>query len=93
MAYSASGTLVANAATSVTVRTWDQGLWVFNRTATTEEIWCRFDGTAATVAGAGCYLVQGARNFPTPDATVTVSLISSGTPAYSVEGAVPIAVS
>lgn len=91
MAYGRSGTLVANTPTSVTVRGWDNGVWVINRTASTE-IWVRLDGTAATVAGADCFCVSGARNFPTPNANVTLSLISTGTPDYSVEGAVPVAV-
>lgn len=90
MANSASGTLAANTESHVTVRSWDQGVWVINRTGS-GEIWVRLDGTAATVAGANCYVVLGARNFPTGNTNVTVSLISTGTPAYSVEGAVVVA--
>jgi len=85
------GTLVANTATPVTVRGWEFGVWVINRGS--DDIWARLDGTAATVAGTDNYLVGagGARNFPTGDAAVTVSLISAGTPGYSVEGAVVVA--
>lgn len=88
MANSASGTLVANTATPITVRSWDLGLWVINRATDGTEIWARLDGIAASVGGAGCFIVLGARNFPTGNTNITVSLISSGTPNYSVEGAV-----
>lgn len=91
VANTANGTLVANTATPVTIRAWTLGIWVLNRSTTGDEIWVRLDGTAATVAGVGCYLVTGARNFPAPNANVTVSLISTGTPNYAVEGAIPVA--
>lgn len=88
--YARSGTLVANSASSQTIRCGPYGLWVVNRTAGTE-IWVRLDGTAATVAGNDCFVVTGARNFPTPNRSVTVSLISSGTPSYEVSGDVVVA--
>ena len=93
MANALAGALVANTPASVTVTASQYGIWVENRTAATE-IWVRLDGTAATVAGNDCYLVTGARNFPTPfggkDVNVAVSLISSSTPSYAVSGVVPV---
>jgi hypothetical protein len=88
-AYARSGTLVGGAVTAVTVRGWFLGVWVINRTGT-GEIWVRLDGTDPTIAGNDCFLVLGARNFPTKERDIVVKLISSGTPDYTVEGAVPI---
>lgn len=55
-------------------------------------IWVRHDGTAATVAGQGCkpvlpgqtVFIPRTKTLATGDGT-EVSLISDGTPAYSVE--------
>lgn len=91
MANAKSGTLVADAATGVTVAASQYGVWVHNRATDGTEMWARFDGEAAEVAGDDSFLVAGSRNFPTRDATaVTVSLISAGTPDYSVDGSVPV---
>lgn len=87
-AYARSGTLVANAEQHFTIRCGPFGLWVLNRTAAGTEIWVRLDGTAATVAGNDCFCVTGARQFPTPEGNVFVSIISSGTPTFEVSGTV-----
>jgi hypothetical protein len=86
-----SGALVAAAVTAVTVQAWQYGVNVINRTAG-QEIWVRLDGTDPTVGGNDCFLVLGARNFPVDlkAGTLTVKLISSGTPNYTVEGQVPL---
>ncbi len=52
------------------------------------DIYFRVDGTAATVGGDDTYIVLPgeALTVPTPSSAVSVSLISSGTPNYSVTG-------
>lgn len=86
--HSTAGALAANIVTAVTVFGWSDGIWIENRTASTE-IWATLDGSTPTVAGADCFLVTGARNFPCPNGPVTVRLISSATPSYAVSGSVP----
>lgn len=86
-----SGTLVAATVATVQIQAWTYGVNVINRTAG-QEIWVRLDGTDPTVGGNDCFLVLGARNFPVDlkSGNVTVKLISSGTPNYTVEGQVPL---
>ncbi len=86
-AYARAGTLVANVVTSVTLRGSTDGVWVVNRSQS-GQIWVRLDGVAPTVAGADCFVVLGARNFPVANVNVIVQMISSSTPDYSVEGLV-----
>lgn len=90
-AHSTAGALTAATVTAVTVFGWSDGIWIENRTASTE-IWATLDGSVPTVAGADCFLVTGARNFPCPNGPVTVQMISSGTPSYAVSGSVPVLV-
>ena len=91
--YSKSGTLVASTVATVQIVPWASGLWVECRTTGTDEMWVTLDGSVPTVAGDNCFLVSGARNFPVSydanGSVVTVKMISSGTPGYSVSGLVP----
>jgi hypothetical protein len=91
--YAHSGSLTAATVTALSIAGWEFGVWIQNRDATAE-IWARFDGTDPTVAGDGCYLISpGAHNFPTGPGLINVRMISSGTPAYTVSGAVRATVS
>lgn len=92
-----SGTLVADAVTTVTITdTWPGGIEVVNRSQT-GQIWVRLDGVAPTVAGDDCFLVMGARYFDPPGPGIAgsntentvVKLISSAALDYTVEGTAP----
>jgi hypothetical protein len=89
VAFAASGTLVGNTVTTVTVRGWTYGINVINRTGT-GQIWVTINGTTPTVAGADCFVVLGARNFPCNNADTVVKLICSAANDYTVEGMVPV---
>ena len=83
MATVKSGTLSANTAAPVTCDAGDRGILVTN-TAQSGIIYVSVGGTA-TVAGDDCYAVCGDRVIDVHGADVALSLISSGTPTYSVE--------
>ena len=89
----ASGTLTPNVVTTVAMFADGNGLEVINRSQT-GEIWCRLDGNDPTVGGANCYVVLGARMFPTPTqgsyGPISVRMISNAALSYSVEGRVRI---
>lgn len=84
MASVVSGTLVGGVAQSVTVDA-PNGILITNTTQT-GTIWVRLGGVAATVAGSDCYPVTGDRVMPARGDGIVVSLISSTTPVFSVEG-------
>jgi hypothetical protein len=84
------GQLTAGVVDTVTMNgTWES-IQVVNRSGTAE-IYFTVNGTAATVGGANCYVLPaclgvatpGRVNFTAPD---TISLISTGTPTYSIIG-------
>jgi len=90
-----SGTLVADTVTTIKFPQYFWNLVVVNR-STNQEIWVRTDGEDPTVAGDDCYpvLPQQSQQFSNgvlsqePVVRVgggtQVSIISSGTPAYTV---------
>jgi hypothetical protein len=87
MARAKSGTLTAGVAVDVEITDHDNWVEIVNRSQT-GEIWARTDGQDATVAGDDCYVVLGARVLPVralDTAAATVSLISTGALAYTVE--------
>lgn len=86
-------TLVASTADTATLQGGNAGVMVWNHDLTTL-LWARGDGTAAVASGAGSYPV-----FPRSVLTIplvygqagtspTVSLISTGTPTYTVAGVI-----
>jgi hypothetical protein len=81
-------TLAATVVDTVTLDADYDYVEVLNR-ASSGDIYFRVDGTAPTVAGAGCYVVQPGQSLQvlvkSPGNTV-VKLISSATPPYSVTG-------
>ncbi len=93
-----SGTLTASTVTTVSLDEPYENIVVYNRSASTDEIWIRNDGTNPTVAGDDCYLVPAGKSVSIPAITSiaqkadgsipgsTVKLISSGTPSFTVEG-------
>lgn len=86
MAYRKHGTLVAATVATVTLTPNAKFVEVVNRGS--DDIYFRLDGTDPTVAGDDTYVVPGGgftrvRNNDR-DGSVSVKLISSGTPAYSV---------
>ncbi len=81
------GTLVANTVTQVTVQT-GRHIQVINRSGTAE-IYFTVNGVTPTVGGSDCYVVPAAIMSQTVGAApqnVVVSLISTGTPTFSVIG-------
>lgn len=96
----AHGTLVANTVATASV-TADSDIQVSNVATEqstkvevlnrdgTAEIYFTVDGTTPTVGGTGCYVLPaaiGAYSVEGVRGSVTVKLISAGTPAYSVIG-------
>lgn len=90
MANAKSGTLTANAVTSITVSADGLGIQVVNRTQT-GVIWVRLDGVDPVAAADSNYAVLGVRHFATRTGAVTVKMISIGALDYTVEGLVDVA--
>lgn len=87
MAATAHGYLTADEVTTVSVDARAAGVEIVNRSPP-GAIWVRFDGQDPQIAGAGSYVVLGARSFePGRRGAVTVKLISDADRAYSVEAA------
>ena len=85
------GTLVASTAAAVTLLRADQAVEVVNRSGSAE-IYFTVDGSTPTVGGDDCYVVPASVSsyvVAVGEAEVTVTLISSGTPTYSVIGGQP----
>lgn len=84
----ATQTLVAATATSDTIISQCSHIEIVNHGSGV--IYARFDGTAPTVAGAGCFPVLAGERFryraPGPNGTPQVGLISAGTPTVSIIG-------
>lgn len=90
-----SGTLVATEAITVKFPQYFWNLMVVNR-STNQEIWVRSDGDDPTVAGDDCFPVLPQQSITFSNGVLSqepvvrvgggtqVSLISSGTPAYTV---------
>ena len=84
--------------TTVTLDQPYESITVINRSATTDEIWFRLDGTNPTVAGDDCYLVGPSKSVTVQGDTAiaetitgantgsTIKLISGTTPTFTVEG-------
>lgn len=90
MANAKHGTLTGSAVTAVAVVADLNGLQIVNRTQT-GAIYVRLDGVDPTVAGDDCFVVLGARHFPTGrTGSIDVRMISSDNLAYSVEGRVAV---
>ena len=98
MAHIHSGALSASTVTTVTLDQPYESITVINRSATTDEIWFRLDGTNPTAAGDDCYLVGPGKSVTVAGDTAiaesvtganagsVIKLISSTTPNYTVEG-------
>ncbi len=84
---STSGTLTNNVVTRLNVNTSSDGVEIVNRSQN-GELWVRLDGTDPTIAGDNCFIVLGARLFPTVNGNVDVRLIASTPIKYTVEGIV-----
>jgi len=84
---SKNGTLAASTEAAVTFSTAHRLVTVVNLSPT-DIIWARADGTEATAAGDDCYAVLPEQSYELEtndsEGPTAVSLISSGTPAYSV---------
>lgn len=88
-----TATLVANTADTVTLLAntpSPQPVEIINLDAT-NVIWVKFDATAATVAGDDCFPVPPNSTWIPPVSITTLSLISSGTPQYTISRIVLLA--
>lgn len=81
-----TATLVANTEDTITLTGFGAApVEVVNLSTTATDImWCRFDGTVATVDGAECIPIPANSSITLPGTPLTLSVISAGTPKYNV---------
>lgn len=84
LANSKTATLVANTADTITPNAPAPCRVEIANNDATAVIWMRMDGTPATVAGDDCQIIPAGTQFTPPGMPNTISLISSGTPQYTV---------
>lgn len=83
-----SGTLVANAVTTLTIDAYSKVISVTSHGDAGEEIWFTVDGSTPTVAGEDVNWTNGIGyvNAPVYTSATTVKLLSTSAVSYSVKG-------